>query len=330
MKSFVDGIVFIGKSVFSLIKHFLIGLMVVLTIFPKYFGIGMVYLLDRRKREQIKKNRGRPIIPIIMMILSLIIYLIMVFIFSRWYVQNLRIKYLQDDILNSTVRIEEVESNLDENYSTGDDAIIIGNNNETIADNNYSDASYIDVDFTNLLNTNSETVAWIKVNGTIIDYPVVQHDDNDYYLHHDFYGNATDLGWVFGDYRDNFSTFGYNTIIYAHNLINDTMFGSLSNVLTSSWQNNSDNHYVKISTPNSNTVWKVFSVYTIVPTVDYLKTAFTQTEYESFLNMLVSRSVFDFDVDLSSNDKIITLSTCDDAGTKRLVVHAKLVKAKYK
>lgn len=257
------------------------------------------------------------------MILSLIIYLIMVFIFTRWYVQNKRIEYLQDDILNSTVRIEEIEKDLNTDSSTGE-------NNEIIADSNYSDVPYIDVDFTNLLNTNSETVAWIKVNGTIIDYPVVQHNDNDYYLHHDFYGNATDLGWVFGDYRDNFSTFGYNTIIYAHNLINDTMFGSLSNVLTSSWQNNTDNHYVKISTPTSNTVWKVFSVYTIVPTVDYLKTSFTENEYQEFLNMLTGRSVYNFDVPLSTNDKIITLSTCDDAGTKRLVVHAKLVKVQYK
>ena len=323
MKSFVDGIVFVGKVVFSLIKHFLIGLFVVLTIYPKYFGIGMVYLLDRRKREQIKQKRGKPIIPLIMMVLSLIIYLIMVFIFTRWYVQNKRIEYLQDDILNSTVRIEEIENDLNTDSSTGE-------NNEIIADSNYSDVPYIDVDFTNLLNTNSETVAWIKVNGTIIDYPVVQHKDNDYYLHHDFYGNATDLGWVFGDYRDNFSTFGYNTIIYAHNLINDTMFGSLSNVLTSSWQNNTDNHYVKISTPTSNTVWKVFSVYTIVPTVDYLKTSFTENEYQEFLNMLTGRSVYNFDVPLSTNDKIITLSTCDDAGTKRLVVHAKLVKVQYK
>ena len=323
MKSFVDGIVFVGKVVFSLIKHFLIGLFVVLTIYPKYFGIGMVYLLDRRKREQIKQKRGKPIIPLIMMVLSLIIYLIMVFIFTRWYVQNKRIEYLQDDILNSTVRIEEIENDLNTDSSTGE-------NNEIIADSNYSDVPYIDVDFTNLLNTNSETVAWIKVNGTIIDYPVVQHNDNDYYLHHDFYGNATDLGWVFGDYRDNFSTFGYNTIIYAHNLINDTMFGSLSNVLTSSWQNNTDNHYVKISTPTSNTVWKVFSVYTIVPTVDYLKTSFTENEYQEFLNMLTGRSVYNFDVPLSTNDKIITLSTCDDAGTKRLVVHAKLVKVQYK
>ncbi len=324
MKSFVDGIVFIGKMVFSLIKHFFIGLFVVLTIYPKYFALGMIYIFDRNKRAQMKQKRGKPIIPFIMMILSLIVYLIMVFVFTRWYVQNKRIEYLQEDILNSTVRIEEIESNIDTSSST------TGENNEIIADDNHSDVPYIDVDFTNLLNTNPETVAWIKVNGTIIDYPVVQHNDNDYYLHHDFYGNATNLGWVFGDYRDNFSTFGYNTIIYAHNLINDTMFGSLSNVLTTSWQNNSDNHYVKISTPTSNTVWKVFSVYTIVPTVDYLKTSFTENEYQDFLNMLTGRSVYNFDVPLTTTDKIITLSTCDDAGTKRLVVHAKLVKVQYK
>ena len=83
------------------------------------------------------------------------------------------------------------------------------------------------MDFNDLIKKNSETVGWIKVNNTNVNYSIVQHKDNEYYLHHDFNKNSNYNAWVFADYRDNFKYFENNTIIYAHNLTNRTMFGSL-------------------------------------------------------------------------------------------------------
>ncbi len=323
---FFLGLQVVGATVCNMFKWLGLGMVTLVTIFPRYLGMLITYLFSKKKRTVIKKRVGNPKVPFIMMGLSLSIYLIMVFIFSRWAVQNLKIKYLQEDILNSTVEIQKMEDNMVIESSD----VSNGENSEIIVEKEETGIDYINYDFDDLIAKNNETVAWIQVNGTKVNYPVVQHDDNDYYLHHDFYGNATDMGWVFGDYRDNFTTFGYNTIIYGHNLINKTMFGSLTNVMKGDWLNNSDNHYIKLSTPSSNTVWKMVSVYEIEPVVDYLKTYFTEDEYLEWLQLIKGRSIYDFGMDLVGTDKIITLSTCNDIGTKRVVVHAKLVKVQYK
>ena len=159
----------------------------------------------------------------------------------------------------------------------------------------------------------------------------MQHNDNEYYLHHDFNRNSNFSGWVYGDYRDNFEYFGNNTILYAHNLTNRSMFGSLAWCLKESWYTNKDNQFVKISTPTTNTVWKIFSIYTITPEVYYLKTYFsTEEEHQEFLNKLKSRSIYNFNENLTPSDKILTLSTCSDDGTKRIAIHAKMVKVEYR
>lgn len=107
---------------------------------------------------------------------------------------------------------------------------------------------------------------------------------------------------------------------------NKTMFGSLRNILSSSWYNNSDNHIIKLSAPTENTLWQVFSVYHIKTTNDYIQTRFTSDqEYLNFLNKLKDRSAVTFDTTVSASDKILTLSTCYNK-TDKVVMHAKLIK----
>ena len=71
-----------------------------------------------------------------------------------------------------------------------------------------------------ILKKNSDTVGWIKVDGTKVNYPVVQAEDNDYYLSHAFNKRSNAGGWIFADYRVDFKNFGKNTIIYGHNMNN--------------------------------------------------------------------------------------------------------------
>ena len=109
------------------------------------------------------------------------------------------------------------------------------------------------------------------------------------------------------------------------------MFGSLVWCLKESWYTNEDNMYIKLSTPTSNTVWKIFSIYTIIPESFYIKTYFPTTkEKEEFLNTIKERSIYDFKEELTTEDKVLTLSTCTDDGTKRVVIHSKMIKAEYK
>ncbi len=194
----------------------------------------------------------------------------------------------------------------------------------------YINVPLISVDFNSLINKNSDTVGWVQVSGTNVNYPVVQTTNNSYYLTHDFNKKSNSGGWVYADFRSNFSSFDKNTIIYAHNLTNRTMFGSLVETQKESWFSNPDNRYVKISTPSSNTVWAIFSVYTIEPGIDYLRTDFENNSFQEFINIMKSRSIFNFGIDITPEDKVITLTTCNDAGTKRIVIQAKMVTINYR
>lgn len=303
----------------NIVRWFFLGLYEVITILPRYLITGTIHLVNPKKGNTLK-YKGKPIIPIISLTLSLSVYFICIFISTRWYVQRLKINYLTNDILSSTKMLNK------ENTEVVNEEIYVPNDTDK-----YLDISYLSVDFTDLLKKNEETVAWIKVNNTNVNYSVVQHNDNEFYLKHDFYKNYNIAGWVYGDFRDDFKYFGNNTILYSHNMTNRTMFGSLVWCLKESWYTNEENHYIKLSTPYSNTVWKIFSIYTIKPEVYYLKTSFENNdEHTEFLNTLKERSIYNFNENITNKDKILTLSTCTDDGTKRIVIHAKMIKAEYR
>lgn len=188
----------------------------------------------------------------------------------------------------------------------------------------------INVNFKDLKKINNDTVGWIQVNGTNINYPFVQTKDNTYYLKKDFNKKYNSAGWVFMDYRNNISNFDKNTILYAHGRVDGTMFGSLKNIIKSNWYSDKNNHVVKLSTEYENTLWQVFSIYRIPQTSDYLNINFSSDEkYEEFLSLLKNRSEYQFEVDLNKDDKILTLSTCYKE-SDRVVLHAKLIKMEVK
>lgn len=229
---------------------------------------------------------------------------------------NEEIKNIED-----AVKIEEVPDN--------ENTEIIEQKEQIPKDNPYWDyikMNLISVNFDDLLKINNETKGWIQVNGTNINYPFVQTSNNDYYLTHSYDKSYNQAGWVFMDYRNDTINYDKNTILYAHGMNNKTMFGSLRNILNSSWYNNTNNHIIKLSTPTENTLWQVFSVYHIETTNDYIQTEFTSDEeYQTFLDMLKGRSAVIFDTTLNTTDKILTLSTCYNK-TDKVVMHAKLIK----
>ena len=189
----------------------------------------------------------------------------------------------------------------------------------------YIKMNMIDVNFDNLKKINSDVVGWIKVNGTNINYPFVQSKDNKYYLTHSFSKSYNNAGWVFLDYRNN-NINNRNTIIYAHGRTDKTMFGTLRKVLNNGWINNTNNYVIKISTEKENSLWQIFSIYHIPTTNDYLQTEFKdKREYQRFLNILKNRSNHNFNTSITSNDTILTLSTCYN-DSEKMVVHAKLIK----
>lgn len=194
----------------------------------------------------------------------------------------------------------------------------------------YSTFDLIDVDLKKLKEKNNDTVGWLNVNNTNINYPFVKSSDNDYYLHHSFDKSYNNAGWVFLDYRNNKNLTDKNNIIYGHHRVNNTMFTSLLNTLNQSWYTNKDNHIIRISLENENSLWQIISVYKIPTESYYITTKFNNdNEFITFLDTISKRSIYNFNYNVNKDDIILTLSTCYDDNT-RVVVHAKLIKIEKK
>ena len=194
---------------------------------------------------------------------------------------------------------------------------------ENVVINNEMDSNNEEykIDFAKLKQKNSDAIAWIKVNGTDIDFPVVKGTDNSYYLTHNFDKEKNKAGWIFADYRNKFDGTDKNIIIYGHNMKNGSMFASLKDVIKEEWYNNENNKYIALITENENCKYQVFSVYQIETEEYYL-----QTNFKEFVEKIKGRSKKDFNVDIKETDSILTLSTCADNTKYRVVLHAVKVK----
>ena len=172
---------------------------------------------------------------------------------------------------------------------------------------------------------NDETVGWLNVPGTNIDYPVVKAKDNAYYLRHNFKKEKDYNGWVFMNYLNSAEMLDKNTIIFAHNrYYSNIMFGTLNKVGKKTWYQNIKDNLITYSDINKEMKWEVFAAYTVPVTDDYLETnVSTDEDFNKFIKMIRSRSVISSDLEIKSTDKILTLSTCADINT-RFVVHAVL------
>ena len=183
-------------------------------------------------------------------------------------------------------------------------------------------------DLAALLTVNNDVIGELKVNNTNVDYPVVQADDNDYYLDHNINRQKNANGWIFMDYRNNPMNLDKNNIIYGHNMYySGVMFGTLHKTANKGWYTNPDNQIITYNTLYEKMKFQIFSIYRVPKTNDYLKVYFSDDEdFMAFVEMITTRSIYNFNVPLNADDTILTLSTCSNNGTKRLVIHAKLIK----
>lgn len=270
-----------------------------------------------RYEYQKRKKRKKQIWTLIL-IISLLITIVCIIKIFFWNKDNTKIDKINNDINNEKI-IKESKSTTAENINPPE------NKNDDYW--YYINMDMMSVNFDELKKKNDDTVGFIKVNGTNVNYPIVQTNDNSYYLKHAFDKSKNSAGWVFADYRNNMVNFDKNTVIYGHSRSNQTVFGSLKKVLNKSWYGNKDNHIIKLSTPTENTLWQIVSIYTIKPESYYITTKFSDSQFQTFIKTIKERSQINFSGTLNENDKILTLSTCEDvAGTTRLVIHAKLIK----
>lgn len=282
------------------------------------------------KNKYFLKQLNLNLIRLIFIIIILIILILLATFKYKEYADTKASKEINEDNLNSfRDELSDLQDAIDKERAAQD--AILAAEEEGLELNR--DPSYdiyfqkIDKLWANLLKINPETVGWLTVPSTKIDYPIVQAKDNIYYLNRNFNRVRNIYGWVYMDYRNNINKADQNTIIYAHRTSNGLMFGSLSNVLNPSWFEKTENHYISFNTPLENNFWQIFSVYTIRETNDYLYTNFeNDAQRMEFFTKLENRSIYDFGVNVSPLDQILTLSTCFENSSKRLVVHAKKLK----
>ncbi len=181
--------------------------------------------------------------------------------------------------------------------------------------------SEIKIDFPKLKQDNADVVGWLTIENTKIDYPVVQAKDNSYYLNHSFLKKENEAGSIFLDYRNDLENIKKNTIIYGHARVDGSMFGSLEKLLM-----DKNSHIIELSTPLYKSKWQIFSAYTIAKESYYLTTKFiNENSYLKFIDKILKRSKQQFDTDTTNIDNILTLSTCKDNFSHRIVIHAKLI-----
>lgn len=167
-----------------------------------------------------------------------------------------------------------------------------------------------------------------------VDFPVAQCDNNNYYLKHTLDGKTDKHGTLFADCRNNLEELDQNTIIYGHNMKDNTQFGMLNVYKTVNGYKNSP--VITFNTIYKDYKWKVFAAFLINTkpedddgyVFDYTKTQFSsEKEFTEFYNEVMERSYFITDTDVSYEDKILTMSTCSTLfDNSRLVVMARLVR----
>ena len=188
-----------------------------------------------------------------------------------------------------------------------------------------AETSPITVDFETLLGECEDVRGWIYSEGTVINYPVVKGEDNIFYLHRFIDGEYNPGGTPFIEYLCNGDFSGKNTVVYGHHMNDGSMFASLSEYRKEGYY---DEHPVMyLNTPSQNYRVDVFAGYVTDADSDTYTIGFQSEEsYEEFLEKMQSQSDFKTGVKLSTEDKIITLSTCSyEFYDARYVIQGKLV-----
>ena len=179
--------------------------------------------------------------------------------------------------------------------------------------------------FKSLLEQNDDTVGWIRISDTGIDYPVVQAPDNDYYLTRTFEKDKNKAGAIFMDFRNSIESLDQNTIIYGHHMKDGSMFTKLKEFRNEDFA--SENSIIVFDTLYEELRWEVFAVYVTDTNFNYIQPNFsTESEFEDFIETVKSKSVIPVENEITQDDHILTLSTCGyDFDDARIVVQAKLL-----
>jgi len=183
-------------------------------------------------------------------------------------------------------------------------------------------------DLNALQEKNPDVIGWIQIPGTKVDYPLVQGEDNAYYLEHSWRGDKLAAGSIFLECQNSPDFTNYNTIVYGHQMANGSMFGSLNRYGNQAyWESHP---YIYILLDYGVLRYEVFSSYATTVGSKTYGLSFRQAETrENYLQMAAELSEIDTGITPELTDLVLTLSTCHGVGDKRWIVHARLPMMEY-
>lgn len=181
------------------------------------------------------------------------------------------------------------------------------------------------VDFGKLQEINPDIVGWIVIEDTVINYPVVQGTDNEYYLHKTFKKKDNMGGTIFLDAENQAGFTSDNSILYGHNLKTGKMFGSLRYYEDKEYWK--DHPYIWILTKDKSIKYQIFAFSNINTTDSIYTLEFgSRNEFSEYLKHCIEASYYDTGIEVGPDDYILTLSTCtSDTEDGRRVVQAKKI-----
>ena len=173
------------------------------------------------------------------------------------------------------------------------------------------------IDFDKLLEINSDVVGWISIENAGINYPILQANDNEYYLKRDLYKNSNSCGSIYLDCDTNKDFSDPNTVIYGHHLTRGGMFTDLDKIYNGELGNEV---YIQIYTLENSYKYQVIASYVAKPSLELVKRTFNNNEREQYLDNAINNSKVEFKEVENMQENILTLVTCH--GTQRTVVNA--------
>jgi len=183
-----------------------------------------------------------------------------------------------------------------------------------------------EIDMNALIDINSEVVGYVLIPDTKVSYPILYSSDELKYLNYDIRNNKSRSGSIFVEPSDNPNFEDFSTIIHGHNMINDTMFGQLSEYVDD--EQFFQNHpYIYIYTEEYIYLYRIFSSDTIEDgSSTYRLTFASNRSMMEYINERIDESEFEPEIKPTETESIITLSTCSDYGeTLRTIVQGYLV-----
>src|SRR5690625_4924012 len=181
---------------------------------------------------------------------------------------------------------------------------------DSVASAEASESDGIRSGFDELVKQNENVVGWITIDDTQVDYPILHSKDNFEYLTENYYGEQSIAGSIFLDFRNDITSTDLNTIIYGHRMKDGSMFQDLTKFLD-------EDFFESHQTFEYDTLYgsyeaEIFAVYNTLIDFNYIQTDFASAEeYEQLLAEIQEKSRYETDIQVSADDRIITLSTCE-------------------